>query len=297
MPAPSPDSSPSADDRGPLISDSTVGYIDGAIPGNVLRLRVDAAYGDNDPSRGAFFYSRSPSRPTDKVETNVDYQDISVYGEYAFNRRFSVFAEVPYRFLNPTVDPNANGLADMNCGFRWAFLYEDDLVTTFQFRTYIPTGNGDLGLGTSHVSLEPALLAYYRLTDRLSTEGELRLTIPLGNSPAEIGSANGGSSDFYSYVIRYGVGVHYDLIKTPGLIVAPVTEVVGWTFLGGKSTEALPDGTGVDVSANGDTIVNLKLGVRFKVPELGDLYLGYGRALTGDVLYKDIIRAEVRLTF
>jgi hypothetical protein len=296
-PAPAPQASSSSDDSGPITSYSTVGYIDGAIPGNVLRLRVDAAYGDNAPSRGAFFYARSPSAPGDRTETNVDYQEISVYGEYALSRTFSIFAEVPVEFLNPTVDENAKGLGDSNFGFRWAFLYEKDLVATFQFRTCVPTGNGDLGLGTSHVSLEPALLAYYRLSDRCSTEGEFRVFVPVGNSPTVVGSVNGGASDFYSDVIRYGIGVHYDLFKMPRLVIAPVTEVVGWTFLNGKQTVAFPDGNGADISARGDTIVNVKVGARFKIPDVCDFYLGYGRALTGDVLYKDIMRAEVRFTF
>jgi hypothetical protein len=285
------------DDYGPSTRDSTVGYIDSAIPGNVLRLRVDAAYGDNEPSRGAFFYARSPSAPGNRVETNVDYQEIAAYGEYALDRTFSLFAEVPFRFLNPTVDANAKGLGDSNFGFRWAFLYEKDLVATFQFRTYVPTGNGDLGLGTSHVSLEPALLGYYRLADRWSVEGEFRVFVPVGDSPTVNGSVNGGAANFYSDVIRYGIGVHYDLFKTPGLVISPVTEVVGWTFLNGKQTVPFPDGNGADISAAGDTIVNVKVGARFKIPDVGDVYVGYGRALTGDVLYKDIIRAEVRFLF
>jgi hypothetical protein len=284
-------------ERGPVTSDSTVGYIDDAIPGNVLRLRVDAAWGNNEPSRGAFFYARSPSAPGDRTETNVDYQEISAYGEYALNRTFSLFAEVPFVFLNPTVDSNAKGVGDSNFGFRWAFLYEKDLVATFQFRTYIPTGNGDAGLGTSHVSLEPALLTYYRLNDRWSSAGEFRVFIPVGPDPAVPGSVNGGSSGYYSDVIRYGIGVSYDLLQRPGLVISPVTEVVGWTFLNGKETVPFPDGNGVDISARGDTIVNIKLGARFKIPDCCDFYLGYGRALTGDVLYKDIIRAEVRFTF
>jgi hypothetical protein len=290
-------SQPSDEGYGPRTIDSTVGYIDGAIPGNVLRIRVDAAWGDNEPSRGAFFYARSPSAPGQQAETNVDYQEISLYGEYALTRTFSVFAEVPFEFLNPTVDQNAKGLGDSNFGFRWAFLYEKDLVTTFQFRTYVPTGNGDLGLGTSHVSLEPALLAYYRLSERWSMESEFRVFVPVGSTPQVPGSVSGGSSDFYSDVIRYGVGVHYDLLKTPGLVISPVTEVVGWTFLNGKETVPIPAIPGTDISAAGDTIVNVKVGARFKVPDVGDLYLGYGRALTGDVLYKDIFRAEVRFTF
>jgi hypothetical protein len=51
------------------------------------------------------------------------------------------------------------------------------------------------------------------------------------------------------------------------------------------------------VDASGDTIVNMKAGVRFFTGEHSNFYVGYGRALTGDVWYKDIIRVEMRLVF
>jgi hypothetical protein len=287
----------SGGEGGPVISNSTVGYIDAAIPGNQLRMRFDAAYNNPVPNRGEFFYQRSPEAPGDKAESRVDYQEFSLYAEYAPVQQFSVFAEVPVRFLNPTVDDNVKGLGDMNVGFKWAFLFEEDSVLTFQFRTYIPTGDGTVGLGNSHVTLEPALLGYQRLTDRLSAEGELRLWVPLGETPFVFGSVSGGSANFSSNVIRYGIGLHYDVVRTPRLVIAPVTEVVGWTFLDGKKTVALPNGLGTDLSASGDTIVNLKVGTRFKLPDVGDLYIGYGRALTGETMYKDILRVEVRFVF
>ena len=44
------------------------------------------------------------------IETNVDYQDVSLLFEYAFEKRFSAFVEAPFRFLNPEVNANAVGL-------------------------------------------------------------------------------------------------------------------------------------------------------------------------------------------
>jgi hypothetical protein len=46
----------------------------------------------------------------------------------------------------------------------------------------------------------------------------------------------------------------------------------------------------------GDTIVNAKLGLRIGSGN-ADFYASYGRALTGDVWYKDIVRLEFRLGF
>src|SRR6185295_15697292 len=63
--------------------DSTVGYIDNAIPSNLFRLRVDAAYRANRATRAEFFYARGapfgPGLP--KPETSDDYQEIIGYLE------------------------------------------------------------------------------------------------------------------------------------------------------------------------------------------------------------------------
>jgi hypothetical protein len=267
-------------------SESSVGYIDNAIPANLFRLRVDAAYNNPFADRGEFFYMRSVEGPGDKAETRVDYQELSASLEVALHRRFSVFAEVPVRLINPTVDVNAAGIGDVSAGFKWAFLHCEDVVASFQFRTYAPSGNGLLHLGTGHVSLEPALLGFARLAEGLTTEGELRLWVPVGGVPG-----------YDSHVLRYGVGLSYQAWEAPRLSIAPVVEVVGWTFLDGQKTVPLPDGSPVILGAGGDTIVNLKLGVRFRLPQGGDVYLGYGRPLTGDTMYRDIVRLEYRLAF
>ena len=48
----------SGGDEGPSISDSNVGYIDPALPGNIVRFRYDNAHGNNRPTRGTFFYAK-----------------------------------------------------------------------------------------------------------------------------------------------------------------------------------------------------------------------------------------------
>ena len=92
-----------------------------------------------------------------------------------------------------------------------------------------------------------------------------------------------------------GVGVSYGEHDKCGLWLTPVVEFVGWTVLGGKEqVSASP--TSIK-SAAGDTIVNGKFGVRAGLGESADIYVGYGRALTGDVWYKDLYRVELRLHF
>ncbi len=252
----------------PTARDSGVGYIDPAPPGNLFRFRYDASDGDNAPDRAEFFWPRGgPAGPGPRLpERNVDFQDLDCYLETAWAPSFSTFVEVPYRFLHPEINPDAAGVADMNAGFKYAFLRSDDLVATFQLRTYIPTGDGARGLGTDHVSLEPALLVCKRLDERLTLEGELRDFVPIGGT------------DFAGDVLRYGVGVDYDLWEMEKVRITPVVELVGWTVLSGQVSIVEPSGVVAQSGAAGDTIVNAKVGARVQLPAWGDVYAGYGRA-------------------
>jgi Putative MetA-pathway of phenol degradation len=286
-------------------ADSNSGYIDSALIGNVARFRYDASYDDNVPDRAEFFYGkcgcfrvlgadpRAPGPP--QLEKRIDYQDLSVYLEGAATDRLSGFVEVPYRFLNPEVNANTSGIADMNAGFKFAFLSSEDQVVTFQFKTYLPTGDSERGLGNNHVTLEPGLLFWKRLSDGLVLEGELRPWIPIGGT------------DFEGDIIRYGLGLSYEVCHVGCVRVVPVAEFVGWTILNGKELPIPPEvplnsfGFAPSVipaqDAGGETILNAKLGLRLKFHESSDLYLGYGRALTGTFWYKDTLRVEYRLAF
>ena len=272
---------------GPTTSDSRVGYIDNAIPGTLFRLRYDDAFNDRRPTRAEFFYPKSaPQGPgLPEPESRVDFQDISAYLEYAPTERIAAFVELPVRFLNPEINANHAGFSDMNVGFKFAFLRDDESVSTFQFRVYAPTGAASRGLGNHHVSLEPAFLFYQRLTERLTGEAELRAWVPIGGT------------DFAGNIIRYGVGVSYDHYKVCNVQFAPVAEFIGWTVLNGKTSVVLPSGDSFAESAAGQTIVNAKLGLRARFGDRADFYSGYGRPLTGDRWYENIFRLEFRLFF
>jgi hypothetical protein len=284
------------------------GYIDQAIPQTQFRVRFDAGYGDNRPDRAEFFYAKCgcfralgiPAKgPGPFPETSVDFQELSGYLEYAFSNRLSAFFEAPVRFLNAEVNPDHSDFGDVNFGAKYAIVASEGNYLTAQFRTYSPTGDEERGLGTGHWSLEPALLAHLQLSCRLALDAEFRDWIPLTDS------------DFAGNVTRYGVGVSYVAYEHCNFRIIPVIEFVGWTVLGGKelavpSTTAALTGTGIATQdADGDTIVNGKFGVRFALGSADDtgmfgrseLYVGYGRALTGDVWYKDMLRAEYRMKF
>jgi hypothetical protein len=272
---------------GPVVSDSKVGYIDSALLGNLFRFRFDATYNNRRPNRADFFYAPSPPfGPGLPVpERSLDYQDLTAYLETAWTDRFSTFVELPVRFLNPDLNANTAGFADLNAGFKGVLFQSDASVLTFQLRTYAPSGNVGRGLGTGHVSLEPALLAYSSLTDRLHLEGELRNWVPLTNN------------DFAGDVLRYGIGLGYDLFGHEGRRITPVAELVGWTVLGGKESVVPPSGPALVQGAGGDTILNAKLGMRVELGHRGDFYAGYGRPLTGDRWYENVFRLELRLFY
>jgi hypothetical protein len=269
---------------GPRVSDSSVGYIDPAIPGDIFRFRFDASYHDTRPTRAEFLYPKgAPSGPgLPEPEPRVDFQELSAYLEMAASERLSGFINVPVRFLNPEVNPNHAGFSDLDAGFKYAFFQCDSQVATFQFRTYAPTGDSRRGLGTHHVSLEPALLYYNRLSERLGLESELRTWVPIGGT------------DFAGEIIRYGVGLHYDLYRVSHMTFTPVAEFVGWTVLDGKESVVPPSGAAFVEDASGQTIVNAKLGLRVRLGSQADFYAGYGRALTGNRWYENTFRLEFR---
>jgi hypothetical protein len=280
-------SAPAQGTSGPRVADGAVGYIDTAIPGDIFRFRFDGALDDRRPTRAEFIYPqggpRGPGLPL--PEPRVDFQELSAYLEAAASDRLSGFLNLPVRFLEPEVNPRHAGFSDLDAGFKFAFFRDDCQVATFQFRTYVPTGNSHLGLGTHHVSLEPALLYFDRLTDQLALESELRVWVPVGGT------------DFAGSIVRYGVGLHYDVYRTEECIVAPVIEFVGWTLLDGKETVVPPSGVPFVHGAGGETILNAKFGVRAGFCDRADLYVGYGRPLTGDRWYENVVRAEFRLFY
>jgi hypothetical protein len=281
------------------------GYIENAAPVTMFRLRYDSAYGNNRPDRAEYFYAKcgcfqglprnnplfdprakGPPLP----ETNVDYQEVTPYFEYAFNPRLSAFVYIPVRFINPQANANAAGLSDISFGTKYAFIYNPKRIVSFLLQAYAPSGIKSEGLGNGNWWLEPGLLWLEQMSPRWQLFGEFRDKQYLGRT-----------SDFTGNVMRYGLGTSYMVAYGQRGYIAPVAEAVGWTVLDGKELTDLGP-----VSAAGDTIVNAKIGVRIgfggatpgtPYPTRSDLYIGYGRALTGAVWYKDLLRVEYRFFF
>jgi hypothetical protein len=276
----------------------------------MFRFRADAAYDNPFPDRAEFFYPQcgcfgggAPGPGVTSAATNVNYQEFWLYGESALSDRFSIFVDVPFRLVDIDVEmppntpapgaaqiANSGGLSDIHFGFKYAFIACPDRYDTFQLRIYTPTGDGDKGLGTDHVSIEPAYLMYRRLSDRLRLNGEFRVWVPISDS---VNPLNG--RDYAGTILRYGLGGAYDLWQSCDGCdrFSAVVEFVGWSVLSGQKFNPLfPN----DTDASGDTIVNGKFGGRWVFGNQS-IYAGYGRALTSEVWYTDIIRAEYTYQF
>ena len=173
-------------------------YIDNAVISNMFRFRVDAGYNNFLPDRAEFFYGQcgcfggnapgpgSPGNPG-IANRSVDYQEFVPYFERALSGNFSMFAETPFRLINPDVTENTGGLSDINAGIKASLLSCNHQYLTAQFRVYAPTGDARSGLGNGHTSLEPGLLYLGRKSDRLILQSEFRVWIPLSDSRTQDG--------------------------------------------------------------------------------------------------------------
>jgi outer membrane putative beta-barrel porin/alpha-amylase len=294
---------PTSDLDRPPIDGSMVGYIDHAIVGSQVRVRFDAGFDNNRPDRAEFFYAQCgcdgpPARgPNPGLVLHLNFQQLYMRAEYAPVKRFSVFAEVPIRWVQPqqfvlaTIPAtggfgNQAGLSDVQAGFKFAALASHEHYLTFQFLAAFPSGDSSKGLGTNHYSVEPSLLFFQKVTDRMSFEAQL------GGWHAFEGASPGFQGD----VITYGLGPSYELYRGERVRFAPVVELVGWRVLGGRENDGdfFPNPV---VSAEGTNIVNLKVGARTAIGNHNSFYLGYGQALSHELWYKHIVRLEYRYTF
>ena len=288
-----------------------VGYIDDAVVHSEFRLRFDAAMNDKTPDRAEFFYAkcgcyaaipatnkaydlRTPG-PGPGIPQSVNFQQLYFYGEYSPRPHFSFFTQLPLRWLQPQSSPgtsqafpSAGGFGDMQLGLKFAPLVSTRRYLTLQFRAYLPSGDATIGLGTHHYSVEPSLLYYQRLSERLAVEAEVGDTHPLGTSS---GVPTAASHGFAGDVFFYGAGPSYQFIKDEQFSLAGVLELVGWNVRSGYVTgPANPSTAGVN-------IVNMKVGPRFSFGTHHSLYIGYGIALTSQNWYRDIFRTEYRYSF
>ena len=287
-PLASPAQSSGQDDGdGIVIQDGNAGYIDLAIPGNQVRLIFDSGYDLDRPSRNEFFYAkRGPAGPGLPLpETSIDYQEAAIYLEQLVRDDVSAFIQLGLRAIDPEINRNSTGFGDMQLGLKAALISSPEMVLSGQVRVFVPTGDAERGLGTHNTSIEPGLLLFAPLDDRLAILGELRYWVPVDGT------------DFAGPVLRYGLGTQYKLYESESTKIVPIVELVGWTAFDGLTVTPSPALPSQIEDADGDTIVNLKVGTRIGLGRNVDFYAGYGHSLTGDRWYRDIARFELRFMY
>lgn len=296
-------------------SKSFTGYIDDSTVTSQVRVRFDAGFGVNAPDRAEFFYAKcgcyifdplpnfdpDAAGPGPGVPKELNFQQLYIQADYAMRERFSLFAELPVRAIQPQGfeefgDPwvpfaDQSGLADIRVGAKVALVADESKALTFQVRASIPTGNASRGLSTNNWSIEPALLYNQALTDRLRLEGQIGDLHPFEGSA---GLPTAGSKKFAGDVLFYGIGPSYDLVSTERIRFTPVAELVGWRILGGFQTTCPATVCSYDIDKN---VVNLKVGARVTVADRSSVYAGYGWGLTSAVWYERVFRLEYRYNF
>lgn len=271
---------------GPADTHTGVSFINSAVPMTQFRLRYESL-SDNplhDRSRHLFVRSITGNGGYRNPETNVDMQELNWYIEWNVVPSISLFVETPMRLVNPENNPNSWGQGDINFGFKYVCWADEYFYTTFQLRTYLPTGREE-GLGNRLVSIEPGLLLNLNLATMFRIEGELRYWAPLGGN------------EFSGDHLRYGLGLSYGE-RTPGQMwLMPVVEAVGWTLLDGQGTVATTPTSYYLRDVGGDNIFTLNAGLRMGLGANADIYAGYGRCITGEEWFRDYWRVEFRWLF
>ena len=285
---------------------SMVGYIEYAVVSSKIRVRFDSGLHSEAPDRAEFFYGKcgcyrdlnvdDPAYDPDApgpgpgIISDLNFQQFYVLGEYAATDRFSVFAELPMRWLQPQsagAFPNQSGVSDLRAGAKLAIAASDEMVLTAQVKGFLTTGDSRLGLGTGHGSIEPGILYHQQLSDRGAIESQFALWIPVGGSK---GVPTTVDEKFAGSILTYGIGPSFDVYSSERVRFAPVVELVGWRVLGGYQTSVPADASGIN-------IVNLKFGARASWSNGASIYGGYGRALTETDWYDEILRFEYRFSF
>jgi hypothetical protein len=207
-------------------------------------------------------------------------------------KRASFFVELPYRSLEAFAlspadqklhgDFHSAGFADMNLGTK-ALLFDCELIQlSFQFRTYLPTGNASTGLGSGHVALEPSLLTSIRLGPETYFQGQLAEWIPIGGDPSYQGS-----------LLRYGVAFNQVLYHpNPDLSLIGVFEANCWSFQDGLYTT--PFGP---KNASNQTYANLGPGLRMSICNRIDFGVAASWAVSSGSWANPWVRTEIRVLY
>ncbi len=237
-------------------------FQDGPRPVTQTRIRWDAGLNFRFPDTSEFFWGKIGTRGPATNTRAIRYDDLTLYQEVAANPSASFFIETPYRNYSPDTGPSGSGFGDLNLGTKAVLLDRELLLVTFQFKTFIPTGNALAGAGTGHLSLEPALLAALKLAPTTYLQSEIAQWIPIAST-----SGTGGTVFHFHFALNQTLCNIGDCVKLIG-----VAELNGFNQRGGFTD--FP--SGLNTAVNGGTYANAGPGFRLQICDRCDFGFGAG---------------------
>jgi len=256
-------------------------------PKTYTAFRYDSFRNLSAPRIAEYFMAKNS---VNSANTPLSMNELTMYQEVASDRA-SFFTSMPYRTIE-FPDGNATGhhagFGDLTLGTKSLLLDCELLQFTFQFKTIIPVGAAPSGLGTGHVSLEPAFLLALKLFDHTYLQSEVAYWIPIG-----------GDQVWNGPITRYQLSLNQVLLDKGPWQVIGTAEFNGWTFSHGIA-EADADVDGVPqnaVSASSKTYANVGPGIRISYCENYDIGFGYAHSITEQYLGQNWYRAELRIRY
>jgi hypothetical protein len=269
-------------------------FTDGPRPMTQLKLRYDHVWDYPFPDKAEYLWPRADGNgkyvtpgglkvAPGPGEAKVNYRDFYLINETAIDR-FGLSIAVPYRQMSPDLFNGASGLGDLIIGTK-SLLLDCELVQfSFAFNTFVPTGNFTKGLGTGHVSLEPALLLALKVTPDLYFQSELAYRFPIG-----------GDNAYEGPVFHYHLSLNWLLWHCGcDLKLIGTAELAGWEICGGAYTD--PVFPLLHARSIGD-ILSIGPGLRFVVCDKIDFGAAVLFDITHDSMGDQYLRAEFRWRF
>ncbi len=238
--------------------------LDTAVTSPYAGLRIRSNRGLTSPDRLEYIWSRNGKGPG--PESRVDWIDTMFRTELG-NEKAALISEIGMRALNPEINPNTVGFADMLVGAK-AMIYNGKCTKISSiFLTHINTGPADRGLGTGHFSLEPGLLMRHQWSDKTYLHGEVKYRIPIA-----------ATANFAGDVLTSGWGISTIWKDSDQLAIIPTFELQTHSFLFGGRTDI----NGIVQRIDSVTALELFPGLRcaFARSAMGTWELGTAAGLT-----------------
>ena len=215
-----------------------------------MRIGYEGGWDFTTPDRAEYFWAREritastgvsgSGKGPNLLADSLRYNELNLYMEAAADR-FSAFINTPYERIDPSIDPSSKaaggmtnggkvGFGDITVGTKSMLLDCELTQLTFEFKTFIPSGNFTSGLGTGHVSLEPSLLYNLKCTQDTYIQGQLSYWIPLG-----------GDSAYEGTIFHCHFSLNHTLCKPcTRMQLVGTLELNEWSVLNGFVTEPGP---------------------------------------------------------